>query len=344
MTGVPDRRSPEFDRGSRALALMMSAARWADQVGLRLLFPAPARRRLHALKKWLFRQPVRFRFDPGGDGQQPIRLVVVGEPFAAWVPALTSAETWRGLPALAEVVLLLDDATLGAVPAPTIAGARTIVLPLREEAIAACPPSLGLFPTAKVVEILRDKRRFADYVAANGLADLCPANYAQPHDIRLPCIVKRARDQDRARVVRTREELDALLAGATWSPDSFAVQEFIPGNVEYTTHAVMRHGRPLWSCSFSFEKDSDARVGVEFKTMTSFDPPPALLEAIERILRPLDYSGPCNIDYTIRDSGRIAVFEINARFGGTLFLAENRDRLKEALGCLVEAASQQTAR
>jgi carbamoylphosphate synthase large subunit len=78
--------------------------------------------------------------------------------------------------------------------------------------------------------------------------------------------------------------------------------------------------------------------------MTPFDPPPALLEAIERMLRPLDYSGPCNIDYTIRELGRVAVFEINVRFGGALFLAEKRDRLKAALGCLVGAAAQQTAR
>lgn len=327
----------------RLLALAMSAARWADRVGLRVLFPAAARRRLHGLKKWLFRRALRFTFPAGKDGAVPVRLVVVGEPFAAWVPALSDAETWRGLPSVAEVVLLLDDATLGSVPAPTIPESRTIVLPLREEAIAAGPKGLGLFPDAKTVEILRDKRHFADYITVNGLAGFCPTNYAQPQDIRLPCIVKRARDQDRAQVLRTQVELDALLAAESWNPERFAVQEFLPGNVEYTTHAIMKNGRPLWSASFRFEKDGDARVGVEFKTMEPFEPPPALFEAAERILRPLGYSGPCNIDYTLRPSGQVALFEINPRFGGTMFLPENRALLKQALRCLVETAVQAPA-
>jgi hypothetical protein len=327
----------------RLLALAMSAARWADRVGLRVLFPAAARRRLHTLKKWLFQRPLRFTFPRSNDGAVPVRLVVVGEPFAAWVPALTDADTWRGLPSVAEVVLLLDDAILGSMPAPTIRDSRTIVLPLREEAIAACRKGLGLFPDAKAVEILRDKRRFADYVTVNGLTGYCPINYVHPQDIRLPCIVKRARDQDRAQVMRTQEELDALLATESWNPERFAVQEFIPGNVEYTTHAIMKNGRPLWSASFRFEKDGDARVGVEFKTMAPFDPPPAVFEAAERILRPLGYSGPCNIDYTLRASGEIALFEINPRFGGTMFLPENRALLQQALRRLVEAAVQQPA-
>src|SRR5689334_19682046 len=142
----------------RLLALAMSTARWADRVGLRVLFPAAARRRLHALKKSLFRRPLRFTFTPKSDGMVPVRLAVIGEPFAAWVPALTDAGTWQGLPAVAEVVLLLEDVTQDSLPKPTIPDSRTIVVPLREEAIAACPEGLGLYPDAKTVEILRDKR------------------------------------------------------------------------------------------------------------------------------------------------------------------------------------------
>jgi hypothetical protein len=58
--------------------------------------------------------------------------------------------------------------TLGSVPPPTIRNSRTIMLPLREEAIAACPRGRGLFPDPNAVEILRDKRRFTTTTVTKG--------------------------------------------------------------------------------------------------------------------------------------------------------------------------------
>ncbi len=326
----------------------MAVAQWADRAGLRQLFPAIARSRLHDAKKWLFHQPVRFVFEH--EAADAVRLIVTGEPFADWVPALTSPQTWASVtsvtgtsvtgtsvPAIAEVVLKLDDDPLPRSLAPAQPGRRSIVLPLRENAIAACPPGLGLYPSAQAVAILRDKPRFAEYVAAHGLARLCPAHYARREDVALPCIVKPAYVHDRAFVVRTREALDALLEDGLL-PQRFIFQEFIPGTTEYTTHCILRHGRAAWTRSFVFEKEGDTRVGVEFRSMAPFDPPTQVLEALERLLRPLDYSGPCNMDYALRPSGEIAVFEINPRFGGTLFLPQTRPILAEALGCLIAEA------
>ena len=318
--------------------LTVSAARWADRVGLRALFPAAARRRMHVAKKWLFRQPLHLTFGHRAGNGTPVYLIVVGEPFADWVPVLTASETWQDLPSVVEVVVVLDDLAVRSLPRPKIPGSRTVVLPLREEAISSCPPSLGLYPDARAVETLCDKRRFAEYMTENGLLDLCPTNYSRPQDIRLPCIVKRTRGLHRTRVVHTSVELDALLANEALDPDHFALQEFIPGDADYTTHAIVKNGRLLWSSTLRFVKDGETRFGLEFKTMEPFPSPPSVLEAAERILCPLDYSGPCNVDYTIRESGQAAVFEINPRFGGSMFLPQNRLLLKQALTCLIENA------
>ena len=169
---------------ARLLALSMAVAKWADSLKLRQLFPKAARSRLHAAKKWLFHQPVRFVFDRSG-AANAVRLVVTGEPFADWLPALTAAETWQSVPSIAEVVLKLDDSALnlGSLPSPSLPDLPTIVLPLRENATAACPRGLGLYPSPNALAVLRDKRRFADYVIANGFTRLCPAYYAQPQDI-----------------------------------------------------------------------------------------------------------------------------------------------------------------
>jgi len=320
------------------IPFMMAVVRRADEVGLRILFPRAVRRRLNTLKKALFRKPMRFTFPRASDDGDPIRLVVVGETFADWIPALTTADTWEGLPTVTEVVLLLQNVAIESFPAAVMQGSRVIVLPLSEDAIISSTASYGLYPDAKAVETLRNKRRFADYVALIGMAQFCPADYVRPDEIRLPCIVKHSWEMRSARVLRTKKDVDVTLTDGAWNPEHYVVQEFISGQVEYTTHAIIRSGSVLWSYSLQFEKDGDARIGVEFKTMKAFVPPPMLFEAVERILRPMNYSGPCNIDYTIRESGQIAVFEINPRFGGSLFLAENRPYLKEALGRLLEAA------
>lgn len=318
--------------------LVTSAARWADRVGLRAIFPAAARRHMHVAKKWLFRQPLHLTFAHRAGSGPPVFLIVVGEPFADWVPALMAPDTWQDLPGVVEVVVVLDDLAVKSLPSPTIPGSRTVVLPLREDAIVSCPPSLGLYPDARAVGTLVDKRHFADYVTRNGLDDLCPTTFARPQDIRLPCIVKKTLGVHRPRVLHTHEELDALLAREALDPDLFAVQEFIPGDSDYTTHAIVKNGRVLWSSTLRFLKDGETRFALEFKTMQPVETPPSLLKASERLLRPLGYSGPCNVDYTIRKSGQVAVFEVNPRFGGSMFLPQNRDLLKQALTCLIENA------
>lgn len=293
---------------------------------------------MHVAKKWLFRQPLHLTFAHRAGSGPPVFLIVVGEPFADWVPALMAPDTWQDLPGVVEVVVVLDDLAVKSLPSPRIPGSRTVVLPLREDAIVSCPPSLGLYPDARAVGTLCDKRRFADYVTENGLADLCPTTFARPQDIRLPCIVKKTLGVHRPRVLHTPEELDALLAREALDPDLFAVQEFIPGDSDYTTHAIVKDGRVLWSSTLRFLKDGETRFALEFKTMQPVETPPSLLKASERLLRPLGYSGPCNVDYTIRESGQVAVFEVNPRFGGSMFLPQNRDLLKQALTCLIENA------
>ena len=84
---------------ARLLTLSMAAAQWADSARLRQLFPKTARARLHAAKKWLFHQPVRFTFDRGAtDGVR--LLVVTGKGHAGHEmnerADLSVSREWRG--------------------------------------------------------------------------------------------------------------------------------------------------------------------------------------------------------------------------------------------------------
>ena len=59
---------------------------------------------------------------------------------------------------------------------------------------------------------------------------------------------------------------------------------------------------------------------------------------IEAVLRPLAFSGPCNVDYKRTADGRLQIFEINPRLGGALLLKSNAGLLRQALGHIFAAA------
>ena len=66
--------------------------------------------------------------------------------------------------------------------------------------------------------------------------------------------------------------------------------------------------------------------------------PVEVLKQFETVLAPLNYRGPCVIDYKIADDGRVQICEINPRLGGTLLLKSNVGLLREALGHILTAA------
>lgn len=72
--------------------------------------------------------------------------------------------------------------------------------------------------------------------------------------------------------------------------------------------------------------------------MREVTPPQTAIDGIVQLLGPLAYSGPCNVDYKIPTPDRIAIFEINPRFGGSLMIDVNLPKLQEALRCIVEEA------
>lgn len=309
---------------------------------LRALLPRPVRSMLHRAKKSLENAPLRVVLPPSPAGQVPVRVVIFGNYADNWLARLSDAQTWETVPGVTEVRVWPDD------PArplpPPAAGVRNVIIPLSEDNIVHCPRTMdSLIPNHRAVEVLRNKAAFAAYVEEAGLSELCPITYATREQVRYPCIVKyvNAAFAFGSRILRSDRELDAFLSTEPWGSGKFIVQQCLPAPVEYVTHCVCKGGRILWSCTFSFEKETgqEIRQGVVFKSMTAIDPPAGALVSIERLLLPLAYDGPCNIDYTLTPEGRIAVFEINPRFGGTLMLPINRGYLQQTLSCIIANAT-----
>ena len=67
--------------------------------------------------------------------------------------------------------------------------------------------------------------------------------------------------------------------------------------------------------------------------------PDAIVRQIEAVLAPLAYNGPCNLDYKLDPDGKIRVFEINPRLGGSLMMPQHGEELRQALACIVANAA-----
>lgn len=310
---------------------------------LREFLPRPLRSMLHRVKNSVGNIPLRIVLPPQSGQHAPVRVVIFGAFADNWLARLSEPKTWQAIPAVTEVLMWPDDPAQK-LPPPSPADPRTVVIPLSEDNILNCPRTAqALAPDRRSVTTLRNKAAFAAYVEKAGLAELCPVTYAIREQVEYPCIVKyvNAAFAFGSRILRSDRELDDFLQTEPWDPAKFIVQQCIVSPVEYATHCVCQGGRILWSSTFAFENDTgqEIRQGIVFKSMTAVAAPESALAAIERLLLPLGYDGPCSVDYTLTAEGRVAVFEINARFGGTIMLVPNVPYLQQALACIVENAA-----
>lgn len=310
---------------------------------LRKILPRSLRALLHRVKISLDQIPLRIVLPQQPEMQTtPVRIVIFGSFAANWLARLSEPKTWQEIPAVTEVLMWPDDPTQ-LLPTSSSADSRTVVIPLSEDNILNCPPGFdSLVPDRHAVSTLRNKASFAEYAEEARLAEFCPVWYKRREQVAYPCIVKyvSAAFGFGSRILRSEAELDDFLRTEPWDHSKFIVQHFIENPVEYVTHCVCTAGRILWSCTFAFENETGEKIrrGIVFKSMTSVAAPEGALAAIERVLQPLAYDGPCSVDYTRAADGRIMIFEINARFGGTLMLERNVSYLRQALDCIITNA------
>jgi hypothetical protein len=224
---------------------------------VRRVLPASARSRLHRLRRWLDQTPVRLVMARPPAPGDAVRVVVYGTFARDWLPVLGDRQTWSALTSVCEV-LLVPDRPGKAIGRPFYPDSRTVVIPLSEDNIRNCPDTVpSLKPNRRAVDALANKVRFAEYLEANGLADLCPATFTDPRKAEFPCILKRAVGAYGlgTAILRSAAELNALLLRDNLSEGAFVLQSVVQGTREYSTHCVCKDGRILWTCSFACEMD-----------------------------------------------------------------------------------------
>lgn len=268
-----------------------------------------------------------------------VRVVIYGTHSSDWMEALgPKAPVWKLLPSVREVVI--DERADGSFHCVPPRFSRTVVIPLMEDHIEKCPRRYPTFiSSARATQTLRNKAVFAAYARDQDLAEYCPQLYETIDSATFPCVIKRV-DLNASigiALVNSPEHFYQLLSRAPWKGKKYILQEFIPGGRERSTYGMFENGRLLWhrSYEFTFPENSIRLNGNNRERVQASS---SQLALFQRFLAPLNYTGPCNVDYKLRADGTVAVMEVNPRLGGSLMRGQNILDLKEALSLIIERA------
>ena len=266
-----------------------------------------------------------------------IGVVILGAHYA-WERALESdSPVWKFLPEVVRLTII-DSNPGAALARHAEAGLVSLVIPLLEGHIRFCDASHpGFFPNPAAMEILADKLLFSRYMEESA-PDHAPVSYTDPGAVSYPCVVKCNRQSagKGTEIVHNAEELDDFMTDRRWRPSPKLLQGLIPGQREWVTHAICRPGEVLWYASYEYELPAEEMVRRPDQGgwITCRETPPEVLAFMRKLSADLGYEGPLNMDFKLLN-GRLYVFEVNPRFGGSLMLPQHVMVLAEALRCLI---------
>ena len=272
-----------------------------------------------------------------------VRVVIFGRFTNDWMTALSpTAPVWPQVAGVRQVWMVPDLSAWEKLP-PDHGGLRTIVIPLLERHAKVCPRDYhALIPDNISLDVLGDKRAFAQYIKELGLEKYCPRTFEDINDAEFPCVLKRTNllAGEGIVVATSHHHLQGLLATEPWQGHEFVLQSFVAGERDYVIHCVCKNGKILWHKTFSYllREGEHIRTQHNVRDFQDFDVSDIILEQMAAIISPLSYNGPLNADFKISARGDIVVLEVNPRLGGSLMRSGNVAHLRDALSCIIANA------
>merc|ERR1712228_507390 len=100
--------------------------------------------------------------------------------------------------------------------------------------------------------------------------------------------------------------------------DGWLMQEFIPGQFEYSTTLLVKDGEILdyFLSRYEFSADTYVWPALEYHKATYSAVPAQHLAIMRAFLA--GFQGICNFNYKLRKNGEMCIFEVNPRVGGDL--------------------------
>ncbi len=274
-------------------------------------------------------------------GARGIRLLVYGRSPAHWLRVLApDGPLWPLVPEVGEVQLLRSSLQ---VLQATLFDREAILLPLLERHLLRAPRLChGLLAPAGAIRTLADKRRFAAFAAAAHLGAHLPEAIDIPGPQDFPLVLKRHEGSSGKGVAIAGDaaELVRLRTQEPFAGRPTLLQRYAGDGTDHVTHCVCVAGRIVWHRCFAYTLRPGTRVQRpdDIVAVEPVAEQAAHLALFERLLLPLGFEGPCNIDTRRLPDGRTIILEINPRFGSSLFRPEHLATLAEALRAIIANA------
>ena len=272
---------------------------------------------------------------------RPVSVIIVGRHSPDWMAAVgPGAAVWHLLPEVTRISIAETDPG-PALAADAAAGLIPILIPLMESharTLGSNAPCLS--PGPALIDLLADKLVF-DLYAAGRHASVRPAHITSTETLQLPCIVKHAGLNAGRGVVMAHYagDLAAIFSDHRFLGQPKTLQSAVLGDREWVTHAVMRGGRILWHASIEYTMPADVAVRqAETPVGIRCRPTPRpVLAFLREFGATLLYDGPLNVDFRLA-GGKLTIFEVNPRLGGSLMKPAFVDHLAACLRTIIDCA------
>lgn len=272
-------------------------------------------------------------------------VIIFGRHSEDWMSALhPSALVWKQLPEIKSVQIISSADEI-----PKISRRRnlsTVIIPLMESHLYEMPTNFtSLTSQPELVCLMADKLQLTENLIANGFAQYVPKIWTNPSDSAFPCILKR-RDLNGGqgiRILRSVRDLQEALTEFEFQGTQHFFQELISANKEYVCHIVALKGEILFINYFEYIMPSPEMIRCGDSPTTILNRGSDLnfnvAAVFKDIIKHLQYSGPCNIDFKLIN-GHPRIFEINPRLGGSLMVSDNAPVLTQILNIIIRNASE----
>lgn len=202
------------------------------------------------------------------------------------------------------------------------------VMPLTDVEVDVLNKNRGIFEERgivicisdqEVIELVRNKYELSKFIEANGKVvdtiSTCRASEVKASEVKLPVICKpfNGRSSIGLKIIRTKEELDAVLSGSDC--EQFIIQPFIKGSV--VTVDVVRDRAD--HCVAVARKELLRTLNGAGTSVRVFHDE-GLEQKSEELARLLKITGCVNFEFILDEEGNYHFLECNPRFsGGVVF-------------------------
>jgi carbamoylphosphate synthase large subunit len=275
-----------------------------------------------------------------------VLVVIYGKGlWPTWREALgTDSSFWKGFSSI-EKVIEVDKLDF---PLQEICKNynKSVLIPLSVEDNINHPKGcLTLVSSPETINVFNNKELFYEFLSSNGLEEYFPKTINITSDTpKFPFIMKRLDLYGGVGIalIWDQQRYEWALNNHRFKDKRYLVQEYVEGDVEYVTHVVCRDGEVLWNVTFEGPVPEEGKVNMgpfaENKIVTM---EPEVLAVFRKIFKLVNYSGPANVNFKLRDDKPV-IFESNPRFGGSMFLSMFRPQLKQSIMTLLNNAYLQT--